>query len=103
MAKEPKDTTLPAPVVDLRREMAALKATQAPVIFFEIASNFGVRNGVANITLEGGMHILVDGQTANESMVVGHLRFPLTAMASLRLALDRIDDMLKPIPDELKN
>ena len=94
---------LPAPVVDLRREMGALKATEAPIIFFEVGTSFGVRNGVGNVTLEAGMHILVDSQHINESRVVAHLRFPVTAIPSLRAALDGIENSLKPVPEMLKN
>jgi hypothetical protein len=93
----------PAPTVDLRREMAALRAAQAPVIFFEVGSSFGVRNGVGNITLDGGMHIIVDGQNVKENRTVAHLRFPVTAIPSLREALDGIEQLLKPVPQVLKN
>jgi hypothetical protein len=99
MAKKP----LPAPVVDLSREMALLKATQAPVIFFEIASTFGVRNGVCNITLDGGMHLNHNGQTIAENRTVAHLRFPVSAIPTLREALDHIEESLKPVPEGLKN
>lgn len=87
----------------LRRELALLRATEAPVVFFELASTFGVRNGVANITLEGGQHIAVDGAVVNDVRVTAHLRFPVAAIASLRHALDQIEEQLKPVPDELKN
>lgn len=80
----------------LRRELALLRATQAPVIFFEIGSTYGVRNGVANLTLEGGLHITVDGKVVADSQVVGHLRFPLGAIPSLRAALDAIELLAKP-------
>jgi hypothetical protein len=99
MTKSP----LSPPVSDLRREMAILKATEAPVIFFEVASTFGVRNGVCNITLEGGLHLLHDGTTVTESRVMAHLRFPLSAIPGLRLALDHIEAQLKPIPQAIKN
>jgi hypothetical protein len=48
MADEP----LAQPVVDLRAEIALLKATEAPLIFFEVVSTHGYRNGVCNVTLE---------------------------------------------------
>ena len=99
MAKKP----LPAPVVDVRRELGILRATEAPVIFFEAANSHGVRNGVGNITLEGGIHLSVDGQVVNDVRVAAHLRFPVSAIPSLRAALDGIENALKPIPDKLKN
>lgn len=102
MAKPPLAAASP-PVVNLRREMTTLKATQAPVIFFEVASTFGVRNGIGNITLECGVHMLFDGQTISESHVAGHLRFPVSAISTIRAALDHIEETLKPVPEELKN
>jgi hypothetical protein len=99
MAEKP----LPAPVVDLRREIATLRATQAPMIFFEAVSSLGVRNGVVNMTLDGGFHLAVDGKNVNDTQAVAHLRFPVSTMASIRAALDGIDQMLKPVPEELKN
>jgi hypothetical protein len=99
MAKKP----LPAPVVDLRREIATLRAGQAPVIFFELISSFGVRNGVANVTLEGGLHYILDRQNIDESHTVAHLRFPVAAIPTIRAALDSIENALKPVPENLKN
>lgn len=87
----------------LRRELAIQRATEAPVVFFEIASTFGVRNGVGNITLEGGQHLILDGATVTDSRVVAHLRFPVAAIAGIRQALDHIEEQLKPVPEALKN
>jgi hypothetical protein len=101
----PPKTPKPAP--SLRVEMAFLKATQAPIIFFEAATTFGVRNEVGNITLEAGQHILLDGQNMAESRVVAHLRFPKSAIATLRAALDHIEGLpnptLQPPPKMLPN
>ena len=94
---------LPAPTADPRAEMALLRAANAPVIFFEVASTHGVRNGVANITLEGGMHVLHQGKVLTEPLVVAHLRFPIAAISTLRASLDAIELLLKPAASGEKN
>lgn len=94
---------LPAPVVDIRRELAALRATEAPVIFFEAVTTFGTRNGVANMTLEGGMHFLFDGQSQVESRVVAHLRLPMASIAHIRETLDKIELLAQPPASGEKN
>jgi hypothetical protein len=92
---------------NLRVEMNFLKATQAPVIFFEVASTYGIHNGVGNITLVCGQHTTLDGQNISEPRVVAHLRFPAIAIASLRAALDHIESpptaALNPGPKPLPN
>lgn len=99
MTKKPMSQPVPGP----RREIATLRAGQAPMIFFELVSCYGVRNGVANVTLEGGLHFTLDGQSVNESHTVAHLRFPVGAIASIRSALAGIEEILAPVPEELKN
>ena len=104
MSKRNQQQPPTVPALDfLRRELALLKATQAPVIFFETGSSFGIYEGVANITLEGLTFLIVDQKHINDSHVVAHLRFPISAIPSLRLALDGITEMLKPVPEEAKN
>jgi hypothetical protein len=83
--------------------MATLKAAQAPVVFFEVVSTFGVRNGVANMTLEGRSHIIFEGNVIDQSRVMAQLRFPVAAISSIREALEKIEKLLQPIPEELKN
>jgi hypothetical protein len=101
MAKKPPP--LQAPVVDLRREMATLKATSAPVIYFDSIPTSGVYGGVANMTVDCGLHIVWDGVNINEPRTVAHLRFPLALIPSIRAALDHVENILKPVPEKLKN
>ncbi len=93
----------PLPEQRLGRELALLRATEAPIVFFEVASTGGVRNGLANITLEGGQHVAVDGEIIHDVRIAAHLRFPVAAIPSLRNALDQIEGLLKPVPAALKN
>ena len=97
------DDPLPQPVVDLQAEIALLKASEAPLIFFEVASTHGYRNGVCNVTLEAGMHIVHADKILNASRTVAHLRFPLAAIPSIRAALDAIELLAKPAASPEKN
>ena len=91
----------------LHREMATLRATEAPMIFFEGIQSMGARNGFVFVTLDAGQHIVVDGANLNNRRVVGHLRFPIAALAGIRQALERMDKQLKeqskPVPKRAKN
>lgn len=91
------------PNVDFIREMALLRAAQAPVIFFEGATTSGLRGGVANITLETHIHALAGSQIASISQVTGHLRFPVGAIGMLRKALDDIELLAQPAASGEKN
>jgi hypothetical protein len=97
------DERLAQPVVDLRAEIALLKAADAPMIFFEVVSTHGHRNGLASITLEAAVHIAHAGRVLNAAQTVAHLRFPLTAIPSIRGALDGIELMAKPAVSTGKN
>lgn len=101
MAKKPAPS--PAPVVDIRSELATLKATSAPVVYFDGISTSGSYGGVANMTLVCGLHIIWDGKNINEPRTIAHLRFPPALIPAIRAALDHIDHVLQPIPDNLKN
>jgi hypothetical protein len=92
----------PVPI-DLRRELAALRAVNAPVVYFDSITSNGTYGGIGNMTLECGLHLVLDGQIMNERQVVAHLRFPLAAMANLRGALDAIELLAKPVPEGPKN
>ena len=87
----------------LRRELAMLKSTHAPVIFFEAVCTFGVRNGVCSMTLDAGESTTVDGTVLSHIRTVAHLRFPITAIRSIREALSAMEDQSKVVPPALKN
>jgi hypothetical protein len=87
----------------LKRELAMRKAAEAPTIFFEEASTFGVRNQVCIMTLDMGQHIKVEGVLISGRCTVAHLRFPVATIPSIRAALDKIELQLKPVPEKMKN
>jgi hypothetical protein len=60
----------------------------APYIFFEGAPNFGFANGVVNVTLAAGRHLLKEGVAVTDFVAVGYLRCNAVAAAELRNALD---------------
>ena len=101
MTKKP--TPDPAPIIDVRLEMAILRSAGAPVIYFDGFSTSGVYGGMANITLICGLHTIVDGKNINGPRDVAHLRFPVAAVAPLRHALQNIENALRPISEKLKN
>ena len=87
----------------LKRELAQLRATQAPVIFFEAVYTFGVRNGVCRMTLATGEATTLDGAALNHIRTVAHVRFPVAAIRSIREALDGIQEQTKLVPKALRN
>ena len=87
----------------LRREVAMLRATQAPVLFFEAACTFGVLNGVCSMTLDTGESTSVDGAVVNHIRTVAHVRFPVATIRSIRQALNAIEEQLQLMPKALKN
>ncbi len=96
--------TLPAPVVDLEAEMAALRASNAPVVYFDLVTTQGAYAGMGNMTLECTLHTGTPaGQSVNRRQVTAHLRFPLGCIASLRASLDAIELLAQPPASGEKN
>ena len=58
----------------LRREVATLRASQAPVLFFEAACTFGVLNGVCSMTLDTGESTTVEGEALTFTEVEGNIK-----------------------------
>jgi hypothetical protein len=61
----------------------------APIIYFDGAPNFGNFNGVVNITLAAGRHLLFDGQVTTDAVAVAFLRCNPQGAMELRNALDQ--------------
>jgi len=86
----------------LQRELTLLKATQAPMIFFEAAAPYAVREGIGSITLVAGQLVRIDNSITPDRRVVGFLKFPVSAIKSIREALDFIENA-KPVPETAMN
>ena len=71
--------------------VSALASASAPHIFFDVASTWSVRDGVARVTLEGIRDINADGGPAHDFAVVCHLRMGITACRQLLTALQDVE------------
>jgi hypothetical protein len=99
-AEEPKQLS---PEAAMRRELASLKATNAPVIYFDVVTSNGAYLGIGNMTLECAQHLVVDVDVMNARQVVAQLRFPVESLPSLKAAIAHIEELTQPIPKEAKN
>jgi hypothetical protein len=81
----PKPHVTVAPGQD---DLAVDASANAPIIYFDGASNYGVNNGVANVTLEASRFMLVAGQVVRDRVVVAHLRMSIPAAMNLNAALN---------------
>jgi hypothetical protein len=81
-------------------QISAIGSANAPFIYFESASFFGLLDGVARMTLEANRLIATgpDGRVAVDRVVVAHLRSSLPALRSLRAAIDGVLLMAEPTP-----
>jgi hypothetical protein len=77
-------------------ELSLAGSATAPFIYFEAATNYGLHNGVANITLEASRSLSLEGKLLRDRVVVAHLRMSLPAAMSLRAALNGIALMASP-------
>ena len=84
--------------------LAEAASALAPIIYFDIAPNFGVRNGVASITLETFVYLSADGGVVRaERRAVAHLRMNAFALASLKGAINGIQLAAEPIEGKTAN
>lgn len=61
----------------------------APVVYFDGAAGYGVRNGVVGVTLAMDRYGLVDGKAHRQVVSVGHLRCSVAAAKSLVQVLQK--------------
>lgn len=59
----------------------------APIVFFEGASNFGVANGIVNVTLALNRHLARPTEIAVDAIAAAHLRCSIPAAMDLIEAL----------------
>ena len=62
-----------------RGEISALASANAPFLYFDGAPNFGLHNGIVNITLEAIRFSAVDHEIVPDRVIVAHLRLGLVA------------------------
>jgi hypothetical protein len=83
MADTPDKTDQISPV-----KITVSDTALAPFIFFEGVPNLGFNNGVVNVTLATGRHLVTDGVPVTVFVVVAHLRCNVAAAMELRRAID---------------
>ena len=70
--------------------IAIIDQPHAPFIYFDGTSNFGVGNGIVNITLVANRFLaLSDGGVMPQAVAMAHLRCSVAGAKDLRAALDK--------------
>ena len=101
--KEVHPKTLVEATPSHRGEISALASANAPFLYFDGAPNFGLHNGIVNITLEAIRFSAVDHEILPDRVIVAHLRMGLTAAQALKSALDKVLLLAAPVPEGKKN
>ena len=86
-----------------RGEISALASANAPFLYFDGAPNFGLHNGIVNITLEAIRFSAVDHEIVPDRVIVAHLRMGLVAAQALKSALEKVLLLAAPVPPGQKN
>lgn len=81
-------------------ELSALASAHAPFLYFDTVPSFGVRYGVANVTLEAFRFIPSGTEMLHDRVAVAHLRMSLDAARILRDALNGVLLAATPKPPE---
>jgi hypothetical protein len=90
------DKTAPTPLVVTESmpasagQISALASANAPFIYFDNASFYGLFNDIGQITMEATRLMAggPDGRVALDRVVTGHLRCSLPELRNLRAAID---------------
>ncbi|KNY19664.1 hypothetical protein [Methylobacterium sp. ARG-1] len=71
---------------------------EAPIVYFETVSAFGVGAGIGRMTLEMEVYEPTEpgAPSRTRRRVVAHLRGPLPAFDALRSAINQMEAMLTP-------
>jgi hypothetical protein len=77
------------PTVANQNALLVKDLPHAPIVYFEGAPNFGINNGIINVTLAVARN-LPDGQggVAQDAVAIAYLRCNVPAAIELRKALD---------------
>jgi hypothetical protein len=97
------ETTPKAPVVveqipSVAGGLSAVASANAPFIYFDASPNFGLNNGIANLSLEVVRFIARPDQQGvfADRVVVAHLRMSMDGVRSLKAAIEGIELMANP-------
>jgi hypothetical protein len=102
------DNAAPPPPVETAPNVlggiSAVASAQAPFLYFEAASAFGVLSGVIRVTLEAQQILPGEGDKVSiDRVVVGHLRMSIPAALSLKTAIEGALLLAAPQATEAKN
>jgi hypothetical protein len=86
-----------------RGEISAMASAAAPFLYFDGAPNFGVSNGIVNVTLEAVRFSAVDHEIVPDRVIVAHLRMSIPAAQALKMALEKALLLAAPVPNEQRN
>lgn len=82
---------------------AAVASACAPWVYFDAVTVSGVSGGVAFLTVEAMRHLDVNGVPLKDFVVTGHLRCPLSALGTLKQAIEQIEALVRPGPAAARN
>ena len=106
MTDEPARMPSPVEVIpSVAGGISGIASASAPFVYFDSVNFYGIINGVGQVTLEANRLMATgpDGRIAIDRVVVAHLKCSLTAVKSLRAALDGIILMAEPKPERPTN
>lgn len=103
MSKEPLLKTQVENTPSHRGEISAMASAQAPFLYFDGAPNYGVNNGILNVSLEAVRFTPVGQDIVPDRVIVAHLRMSPQAALALRQALDRALLLITPGASEQRN
>lgn len=84
-----KKAVAPAVPTAQQKGVVVIDPSHAPIIFFDGAPNFGNNEGIINITLAAGRHMINDDKIAFDAVAVAFLRCGIPAAIALRAAIDK--------------
>lgn len=94
-----KPSTVTEIIPSMVGRTSALASANAPFIFFDVATSFGVNGGVAAITVEAIRHLIGPDGPTRDLVVTAHLRMSMDALRQLRDAIDDIEQIVQPVGD----
>jgi hypothetical protein len=86
-----------------RGEISAMASAAAPFLYFDGAPNFGISNGIVNVTLEAVRFSAVDHEIVPDRVIVAHLRMSIPAAQALKMALEKALLLAAPVPNDQRN
>ena len=83
-------------------EVSAIASATAPFLYFDGVPNFGVNNGIVNLTLEALRFQSVGGAIRTDRIIVAHVRCSSAAATSLRDSINGALQLIAaPKPEEV--